>query len=57
MRGGSSVTNKSPGHWLDSLPFIAGTRVIVTPRDAEELYCLNLTDGSLLWKMPRESWL
>ena len=40
-------------HWLDSLAIIGEMRAIVTPRDANELYCLNLLDGSLLWKKPR----
>ncbi|MBS0260634.1 MAG: PQQ-binding-like beta-propeller repeat protein [Planctomycetes bacterium] len=39
--------------WLDSQALIADLRVIVTPRGADELYCLNLLDGSLVWKKPR----
>jgi outer membrane protein assembly factor BamB len=39
--------------WLDSQAVISEMRVIVTPRDANELYCLNLLDGSLVWSRPR----
>ena len=39
--------------WLDSHATIADLRVLVTPHGSEELYCLNLLDGSLVWKKPR----
>ena len=29
-------------------------RVILTPVDSESIYCLNLSDGQLLWKCPRQ---
>jgi tetratricopeptide (TPR) repeat protein len=32
---------------------IGEMRVIITPRDSNELFCLNLLDGSLVWKKPR----
>jgi outer membrane protein assembly factor BamB len=40
-------------HWLDSLAPISDMRVIVTPRDANDVFCLNLLDGSLIWRKPR----
>ena len=43
--------------WLDSSPLFAEGRAIITPRDADELQCLDTLDGSLLWKMPRGDWL
>jgi outer membrane protein assembly factor BamB len=39
--------------WLDSAPVIVGDAVLLTPRDSDELYCLNLDDGSVRWKQPR----
>lgn len=39
--------------WLDSGPIISHARVLLTPRDSGELYCLNLLDGTLAWKVPR----
>ncbi|MBI3865453.1 MAG: PQQ-binding-like beta-propeller repeat protein [Planctomycetia bacterium] len=39
--------------WLDAHVTIADLKVVVTPRDSEELFCLNLLDGSLAWKKPR----
>src|SRR5262249_27575019 len=44
-------------HWLDSTPVISGHFVVVTPRDANDLYCLNLEDGTLVWKKPRDEGL
>lgn len=41
-----------PG-WQDSTPVIAGGRVYLTPSDSDELHCVQLTDGKLLWKIPR----
>ena len=29
--------------------------MILTPGDSDELHCLNLMDGSLVWKKPRDS--
>ena len=39
--------------WVDSIPIIADGRVLLTPRDSNELHCLNLIDGSVVWKKPR----
>jgi tetratricopeptide (TPR) repeat protein len=39
--------------WVDSSLTIADGRVLVTPVESGELHCLNLIDGSLLWKIPR----
>lgn len=40
-------------HWLDSTPIIATDRILITPRDAPELYCLDLLTGKLLWRKPK----
>ncbi len=34
-------------------PIIAGGRVILAPFDSETLSCLDLRDGSLIWRQPR----
>lgn len=39
--------------WLDSAPTIADESVLLTPRDSDELHCLNLADGTLRWKRER----
>lgn len=39
--------------WADSLPRVAGNRIFVTPRDADQLYCLDLQTGRQLWKTAR----
>jgi outer membrane protein assembly factor BamB len=39
--------------WADAAPTIADGRVLITPRDSGELCCLNLVDGSLVWKQSR----
>jgi outer membrane protein assembly factor BamB len=49
-QGGSPIDQN---RWLDSLALIADMRVVVTPRDTNDIYCLNLLDGSLVWKKPR----
>jgi len=41
--------------WLDAAARIVGGRVLVTPVEADALYCLNLSDGALLWKNPRQN--
>ena len=43
--------------WLDSLPLMSEGRAIITPRDADELQCLDALDGRVVWKLPRGDWL
>lgn len=38
--------------WLDAGVTISGNRVLLTPRDSNELHCVSL-DGTLLWKKSR----
>jgi outer membrane protein assembly factor BamB len=39
--------------WADGSVTIADGRLLVTPVETNELFCLNLTDGRELWKQPR----
>ena len=39
--------------WTDSLPRIVGDRILYSPRDADELLCLDLQTGRELWRTPR----
>jgi PQQ-like domain len=41
--------------WLDSAPILAEQSVLLTPRDSNELHCLNLSDGAPRWKSDRGS--
>ena len=43
--------------WLDSASFVTDKYVVLTLRDLDELHCLNLANGSLVWKRPREEGL
>jgi outer membrane protein assembly factor BamB len=41
--------------WLDGTAMIVGGRVLLTPAEADALYCLNLADGKPMWPAkPRE---
>src|SRR5262249_52891500 len=44
---------QEPQQWLDAWPIVSDARVLLTPRDMADLVCLNLLDGSLVWKHPR----
>jgi outer membrane protein assembly factor BamB len=53
-------------HWFDASITLADGRALLTPRDTldartdeahAELHCLDLADGKLLWKKPREDGL
>ncbi|MEM8944869.1 MAG: PQQ-binding-like beta-propeller repeat protein [Planctomycetota bacterium] len=44
---------KTLPHWVHSAPIIAGGRVLITPPESDELHCLDLVTGKLLWKKPR----
>ncbi|MGV2333087.1 MAG UNVERIFIED_CONTAM: PQQ-binding-like beta-propeller repeat protein [Planctomycetaceae bacterium] len=39
--------------WYDFLPRVASGRVLLTPRDADQLFCLDLQSGHQLWKAAR----
>ena len=39
--------------WIDSAPVIVDGAVLLTPRDSDDLHCLNLADGTLRWTQPR----
>lgn len=49
----SIVTPEDRGRWLDSAPTVAGDYILLTPRDSNELHCLRISDGSLMWRRPR----
>ena len=43
--------------WADSPVILAEGRVLVTPPDSAEVHCLNLINGKLLWRKPRQDGL
>ena len=40
-------------HWLDTSITVVKDRILLTPHDADSLYCISLFDGKLLWQRPR----
>lgn len=38
--------------WLDAAITVAGSRLILTPRDSNELHCVDV-NGEVVWKQPR----
>jgi outer membrane protein assembly factor BamB len=53
----SPISNLPPNltsEWKSSPPVVVGDRLLLTPPDGNELQCLSLRDGSLLWKVKRE---
>jgi outer membrane protein assembly factor BamB len=43
-----------PGRWLDSAPVLAGGRVLLAAGDSQELLCLDLRRGEVVWRLPRK---
>lgn len=65
-RFNATTDNRTSEHdrWLDASATIAEGRVLLTPREGldedhlrSELHCLDLLEGRLLWKKPREDGL
>ena len=53
--GARSIMDPNPiGRWIDSSVILAEGRVLVTPVESDYLDCLNLIDGKLLWREPRQ---
>jgi outer membrane protein assembly factor BamB/tetratricopeptide (TPR) repeat protein len=48
------VGDNDAERWTDATVTIAEGHVLLTPPEANELYCLNLTDGKLLWHKSRD---
>jgi outer membrane protein assembly factor BamB len=40
--------------WLDSAPVVANGAILLTPRDSDDLHCINPADGTLRWIQPRD---
>jgi outer membrane protein assembly factor BamB len=57
MRRGLPVQNFNPGpntpEWKVTAPVVQDGRVVFTAPDGASVRCLNLPDGSLVWKAPR----
>lgn len=53
MQRAQGTGGNDPNRWLDTAVLISDARVIITPRDTGELHCLNLMDGTVVWKKPR----
>lgn len=43
--------------WIDTTAALAEGRVILTPYESNQIYCLNMLDGSLIWEKPRDDGL
>jgi outer membrane protein assembly factor BamB len=51
--GGAVVADSSNTQWVDASATITAGRVLLTPLESDQLYCLSLIDGKLSWKCPR----
>jgi outer membrane protein assembly factor BamB len=56
MLGAGSGPSATTG-WRDGVPVVTGGRIILTPRESEEIHCVDLRTGSIAWKQPRKEGL
>jgi len=54
-RGRVQLPNETTSGWSDTIVTISGDRALLTPSESSWLYCLNLFNGELLWKCPRQN--
>ncbi|NNJ25562.1 PQQ-binding-like beta-propeller repeat protein [Alienimonas chondri] len=52
-RASLSASEDDQPKWVDHPPKIVADRVLLTPRDSEELHCLDLATGEPIWTRPR----
>jgi outer membrane protein assembly factor BamB len=45
---------RSNNRWLDNSAVIADGKVLLTPPESNDIHCLDLATGKMLWKKPRE---
>jgi len=57
MRGYPVSQTRKNDRWADGSVTIAKGRVLLTPIESEELHCVNLVSGNLLWKEGRDEGL
>jgi outer membrane protein assembly factor BamB len=59
LQAGGNADPQGDGidRWVDGSATIVDGRVLLTPVDSSELHCLNVVDGELAWKIPREDGL
>ncbi|MBL4886003.1 MAG: PQQ-binding-like beta-propeller repeat protein, partial [Planctomycetaceae bacterium] len=52
--GPKSVNFLSGSRWQDSVPLVAGNSILFTPVDSNDLFCLDVLTGKLLWSEHRQ---
>ncbi len=53
MQGIATYASLQNDRWIDATAAVADGRVLVTPIESNQLYCLSLIDGKQLWKLDR----
>ena len=51
------LSQSRENRWIDAGGLAANGRVMLTPRDSQDLHCLDLETGKLAWKQPRSEQL
>ena len=51
----AAAERRTGDRWADGTVTIVDGRVLVTPVESDQIYCLNLIDGELKWKFEREN--
>ncbi len=51
----TGIERRIGDRWVDSMVTIADGRVLLTPVESDQIFCLNLIDGEVKWKMDRGS--
>ncbi len=57
--GGNFTPQSMPDapRWIDAAVIVSGRRVLITPVDSDQLYCLDLLTGEELWSCDRSGML
>ncbi|MFM7058444.1 MAG: PQQ-binding-like beta-propeller repeat protein, partial [Planctomycetota bacterium] len=51
--GQRTIAVDMENRWYDFQPRVVAGKVLLTPRDADQLLCIDLQTGQQLWKVPR----
>ncbi len=54
---GQNLNESQRTGWCDATATVSEGRVIITPMESDELFCVRLVDGELLWKLDRQDGL
>ncbi|MEM9660339.1 MAG: PQQ-binding-like beta-propeller repeat protein, partial [Planctomycetota bacterium] len=56
-RRGNAVSPSFASKWIDAATVVADGKVLLTPPESDQLHCIDLQTGAVVWRRPRQGLL